>query len=88
MNLEERLKKEGSELSRFNGETPPTINQDTINSKLHNEYSINGTPGLPGFPTPSELDLNGVPPSVAGHGNTTPGASTQPLPYLDNIPEQ
>ena len=35
------------------------------------EYSVNGTPGLPGFPTPSELDLNGV----------------TPPKYTDNLPE-
>ncbi len=71
MNLLEKLKKEGSDLSKFNGETPPTTNKDTADSKLHNEYSINGTPGLPGYPTPSELDINGITPEK----------------YLDNLPE-
>ncbi len=65
-----RLTTEGSELSRYNGETPPVSNIDVSDSKLHDEYSINGTPGLPGFPTPSELDLNGV----------------TPPKYTDNLP--
>jgi|TARA_S200002703_G_scaffold103697_3_gene89970 hypothetical protein len=65
-----RLTTEGSELSRYNGETPPVSNTDVPDSKLHDEYSINGTPGLPGFPTPSELDLNGV----------------TPPKYTDNLP--
>jgi len=72
MNLLERLKKEGSELSKFNGETPESnIPGGTPDSKLHDSYSINGNPGLPGFPTPSELDLNGITPEK----------------YLDNLPE-
>ena len=70
MNLLDKLKKEGSTLSQYNGQNPKPINAGgTPDSKLHYEYSINGTPGLPDFPTPSELDLNGVPPSIAGHGN-------------------
>jgi hypothetical protein len=71
MSLIKKLQKEGSTLSQFNGETPPITNQDTANSKLHNTYSINGTPGLPGMPTPSELDINGV----------------TPPKYTDNLPE-
>ena len=57
-----RLTTEGSGLSKYNGETPPVSNTDVPESKLHLEYSINGTPGLPGYPTPSELDMNGVTP--------------------------
>ena len=32
-------------------------------SKLHDEYSINGTPNILGKPSPSILDLGGVNPS-------------------------
>jgi hypothetical protein len=71
MSLIKKLKKDGSTLSQFNGETPPITNQDTAESSLHNTYSINGTPGLPGYPTPSELDMNGV----------------TPPKYSDNLPE-
>ena len=38
------------------------------------------------LPSPSTLDLNGVNPIVANHGNITPGSSTQALPYLQNQP--
>jgi hypothetical protein len=72
MSLLKKLKKDGSELSQFNGETPESIVPGgTPDSKLHDSYSINGNPGLPGFPTPSELDLNGETPSK----------------YTDNLPE-
>ena len=69
--LLKRLTTEGSELSLFNGETPSNTISATPESKLHDEYSINGTPGLPGFPTPSELDLNGITPEK----------------YSDNLPD-
>ena len=72
MNLLEKLQKEGSTLSNFDGETPiNTSPSGTQNSKLHDAYSINGTPNLPGFPTPSELDLNGQTPEK----------------YLNNLPD-
>ena len=38
------------------------------------------------LPLPSAIDLNGQAPTIAGHGNSTPGASTQALPYLQNAP--
>ena len=38
------------------------------------------------LPLPSAIDLNGQAPTIAGHGNNTPGASTQALPYLQNAP--
>ena len=37
-------------------------NTDVSTSKLHYSYSINGNPNLPGYPTPSQLDTNGVTP--------------------------
>lgn len=71
-NLLDRLTKQGSELSQYNGETPPVSNTDVPESKLHLEYSINGTPGLPGYPSPSSLDMDGK----------------TPPKYIDNIPER
>tara|TARA_Y100000361_G_scaffold134784_1_gene134126 strand:+ start:98 stop:316 length:219 start_codon:yes stop_codon:yes gene_type:complete len=72
MDILTKLQTEGSSLSEFNGQTPNKVTPGgTPDSKLHDTYSINGTPGLPGFPTPSELDLNGQTPEK----------------YLDNLPE-
>jgi hypothetical protein len=62
MGLLDKFTTEGSNLSQFDGQTPPTTNLDTSESTLHYSYSINGNPNLPGFPTPSQLDLNGVTP--------------------------
>lgn len=53
-----RLLFKGSNLSQFDGQTPTVSNQDTPQSKLHYEYSINGNPDLLGYPPPSLLDLN------------------------------
>jgi hypothetical protein len=39
-------------------------------STVHYEYSINGNPNQPGYPQPSQLDLDGV----------------TPPKYLDNPP--
>ena len=71
MGILNKLQTEGSNLSEFNGDTPPITNEDTSESNLHNTYSINGIPALTGYPTPSQLDLNGV----------------TPPKYLDNLPE-
>ena len=70
MGLLDKLTTEGSQLSQFDGTTPPVTNLDTQQSTLHNTYSINGSPNLPGFPTPSLLDINGV----------------TPPQYLNNLP--
>ena len=70
MGILNKLQTEGSELSGFNGETPPSA-PDQAESTLHKTYSINGNPTMPGLPTPSELDLDGV----------------TPPKYLDNPPE-
>lgn len=56
------LTTQGSNLSEFDGQTPPISNQDTPQSQLHYEYSINGNPNLVGYPNPSLLDMNGVTP--------------------------
>jgi hypothetical protein len=62
MGLLDKLTNEGSNLSQFDGQTPPVSNTDVSTSKLHYSYSINGNPNLPGYPTPSQLDTNGVTP--------------------------
>ena len=56
------LTTQGSNLSEFDGQTPPVTNQDTPQSVLHYEYSLNGNPNLTGYPEPSLLDMNGVTP--------------------------
>lgn len=71
MGLLDKLTQEGSNLSQFDGQTPPPLNIDVQGSTLHNQYSINGTPNMTGFPTPSLLDLNGE----------------TPPRYLDNPPQ-
>ena len=62
MGLLDMLTTQGSNLSQFDGQTPPITNQDTQESVLHYEYSLNGNPNLTGYPSPSQLDLNGVTP--------------------------
>tara|TARA_R110002020_G_scaffold179575_1_gene373225 strand:+ start:3269 stop:3487 length:219 start_codon:yes stop_codon:yes gene_type:complete len=72
MSLLKKLQTEGSSLSQYDGQNPEsTIPGGTPDSILHNAYSVNGTPGLPGMPTPSELDINGETPSK----------------YTDSLPE-
>ena len=70
MGLLDKLTTAGSQLSQFDGQTPPVTNLDTSDSPLHYTYSINGSPVLTGYPSPSQLDLNGV----------------TPPKYLDNLP--
>jgi hypothetical protein len=71
MGLLNMLTQQGSQLSEYDGQTPPPANIDVQGSTLHYQYSINGNPNMPGFPTPSQLDLNGV----------------TPPKYLDNPPQ-
>ena len=71
MGLLNMLTQQGSQLSEFDGQTPPITNQDTQESTLHYQYSINGIPNMVGFPTPSQLDLDGE----------------TPPRYLDNPPQ-
>lgn len=70
MGILTKLTTDGSQLSEFDGQTPTSI-ATTSESPLHNEYSINGNPNIPGKPSPSQLDLNGV----------------TPPKYTDNLPE-
>ncbi len=62
MGLLNMLTQQGSQLSEFDGQTPPPANIDVPWSQLHYEYSINGNPNLIGFPQPSLLDLDGITP--------------------------
>jgi hypothetical protein len=71
MGLLNKLTTDGSQLSQYDGATPPPANIDVQGSTLHYQYSINGTPNMTEFPTPSQLDLNGQ----------------TPPKYLDNLPE-
>jgi hypothetical protein len=71
MGLLDTLTQQGSQLSQYDGLTPPPANIDVEGSTLHYQYSINGNPNMTGFPTPSLLDLNGE----------------TPPRYLDNPPQ-
>ncbi len=57
MAILKKLKNQGSILSNLNGVDGPTPNLK--GSKLHDEYSINGTPNIPLKPSPSKYDMNG-----------------------------
>lgn len=70
MGLKDKLQNQGSNLSKYDGATVPQMDGAKPGSKLHDEYSINGNPNVPGKPTPSNLDLNGV----------------TPPQYLNNLP--
>jgi|TARA_B110000503_G_C7002167_1_gene352007 hypothetical protein len=62
MGLRDKLSTQGSNLTSFNGVTPPTMPGSSDLSLLHYEYSINNNPNIIGKPKPSQLDLNGVTP--------------------------
>jgi len=62
MGLKDKLANNGSTLSEFDGATPPQMDGSKDQSKLHNQYSINGNPNVVGKPSPSGLDLNGKTP--------------------------
>tara|TARA_R110002020_G_scaffold252142_1_gene465934 strand:+ start:4705 stop:4920 length:216 start_codon:yes stop_codon:yes gene_type:complete len=70
MGIKEKLTTQGSNLSQYDGNTPPQSLSSLQTSVLHNEFSINGSPGLPNYPSPSNLDMDGV----------------TPPKYLDNPP--
>lgn len=61
MSVLSKLTQQGTPLSKGNGATPsiPAF----ADSKLHNQYSINGNPSIVGKPSPSNLDLDGKTPS-------------------------
>ena len=70
MSLKNKLTNNGSNLTAFNGSTPSTMSGASDQSKLHDEYSLNGNPNVPTKPSPSQLDLNGL----------------TPPKYTDNLP--
>lgn len=70
MGILNKLQTDGSNLSEFDGVTPPQMESANPQSTVHNEYSINGNPNHPNYPSPSLLDLDGV----------------TPPKYLDNPP--
>lgn len=59
-----------SKLGLF-GKTPKLWPGSSPQSKLHNQYSLNGAPNQPNQPSPSRLDLNGE----------------GPKEYLNNLPK-
>jgi hypothetical protein len=93
MGLLDKLQQGGSNLTSYDGATPPTNPLATAQSKLHSEYSVagrdqqavntnyqqylDGTNNM--LPMPSQLDLGGVVPTFAPSG--------QALPYSTNAPQ-
>ena len=71
MGLLKKLTVQGSPLSQNNGANVSTMPGTSPQSKLHNEYSINGNPNVPQKPSPSVLDLDGQTPSNQ-YRNTAP----------------
>jgi len=71
MALKDKLQTGGSPLSVLNGQTPPIPN--FAGSKLHDTYSINDIPQIPGKPAPSQLDLDGKIPSNNYRDNAPEG---------------
>lgn len=73
MALLDKLSTGGSVLSKLNGGNA-SIPQFS-DSKLHNQYSINGEPNVPKKPTPSQLDLDGKKPTTNYRDNAPEGKS-------------
>ena len=71
MGLKDKLKQQGSPLSKANGGDIPIPVGATRESLLHYEYSISGDPNQISKPEPSTLDLNGKTPSNS-YKNTAP----------------
>ena len=72
MGLLSKLQDEGTILSLNNGAGPDgTQPSTTKESTLHHDYSLNGNPGLTGYPQPTQLGLGGE----------------TPAKYQDNKPE-
>jgi hypothetical protein len=92
MGLIDKLQQGDSNLTPFNGNTPPTNPLATAQSKMHDSYSITGQNAgtvnsdyqqyLDGainiLPTPSQLDLGGVNPSISPTGQALPYTLNQP----------
>jgi hypothetical protein len=92
MGLLDKLQQGDSNLTSFNGATPATNQLVTAQSPLHDSYSITGQnvggvnslyqQYLDGtnnpLPTPSQLDLGGVNPSISPTGQALPYTLNQP----------
>ena len=63
MGLLKKLTVTGSPLSKNNGGNVSIMPGTSPQSKLHDEYSINGNPSIANKPTPSVLDLDGLKPA-------------------------
>lgn len=73
MSILNTLTSQGSILSNLNGSQGPQPNFDQ--SKLHDEYSLNGNPFLKSEPKPTVLGLKGLTPSNSYRNNTPEGRS-------------
>jgi len=71
MGLLKKLTIQGSPLSKNNGANVSIMPGTSPQSKLHDEYSINGNPHIANKPSPSVLDLDGLTPSNQ-YRNTAP----------------
>ena len=71
MGLQDQLTTQGTPLSKANGGNIPIPVGATDLSKLHFDYSLNGSPNILNKPTPSTLDLDGKKPSNS-YDNTAP----------------
>jgi len=71
MGLKDKLANNGSNLTQWNGLTPSDMPGANPQSRLHNEYSINGNPKMAKKTPPSQLDLDGI----------------TPPKYTNNLPE-
>jgi hypothetical protein len=71
MGLKDKLANNGSNLTQWNGSTPSDMPGANPQSRLHDEYSINGNPNMAQKPKPSQLDLDGL----------------TPPQYLNNLPK-
>jgi hypothetical protein len=92
MGLLTKLQQSGSNLTQYDGNTPSINPLATNASQMHNSYSVtgdnfntvnssyqqylDGTGNI--LPSPSQLDLNGVTPTITPRG--------QALPYNNNKP--
>jgi hypothetical protein len=69
--------------------SPQTPVGATDESKLHDQYSLNGAPKLNGKPVPSTLDLNGIKPkgSLSDKAYGTLNNTFKKGTYRDNLPD-
>jgi hypothetical protein len=92
MGLLDKLQQGDSTLTSYNGNTPPVNPLATAQSKMHDSYSITGqnigvvntdyhayNDGVnQNLPSPSQLDLGGIPPKITPTGQALPYTLNQP----------